>query len=147
VRGDAPGAELQLFDVCSGGGPVADACVVVQWLDELRMVLDPSAGLDPSVLRFEALVGHFSIYSVVAVATPVLLGDYNENGIVDAADYVVWRKNDGTQEGYDMWRANFGRTAGTGAAGSASAAVPEPATLLLLLVALCVMPFLRRQVV
>jgi hypothetical protein len=41
----------------------------------------------------------------------------------------VWRKNDGTQEGYDMWRANFGAT---GATGSASAAVPEPSTLLLL---------------
>ena len=29
VRGDAPGAELQLFDVCSGGGPAVDGCVVV----------------------------------------------------------------------------------------------------------------------
>ena len=67
VLGDAPGSELQLFDVCSGGGPVADACVVVEWLDENRMVLDPLSGIDPSILRLEGLVGHFSTYSFVAV--------------------------------------------------------------------------------
>ena len=40
VRGDAPGAELQLFDVCSGGGPAADA---------LRR--RPVAGRDPHAAR------------------------------------------------------------------------------------------------
>jgi hypothetical protein len=60
-----------------------------------------------------------------------LPGDYNLNRAVDAADYVVWRKSDGTQQGYDTWRANFGRTAGTGAGASANIAVPEPATLVL----------------
>ena len=53
-------------------------------------------------------------------------GDYNNNGIVDAADYVVWRKTlgqevlnagdgaDGDESGfidqgdYDFWRARFG---------------------------------------
>ena len=70
VRGDAPGAELQLFDVCAAGGPVADACVVVQWLDENRMLLDPQGGIDPAILRLEGLVGHFSTYSFVAV-TPI----------------------------------------------------------------------------
>ena len=105
------GRELQLFDVCAGGGPVADACIIVQWLDENRMLLDPLGGIDPSLLRFESLVGHFSTYSVVAVT---LAGDYNLDGIVDAADYILWRKTDGTQEGYDRWRANFGRSAGGG---------------------------------
>ena len=68
-------------------------------------------------------------------------GDYNNNGVVDAADYVLWRnggplQNDatpGVQPGdYDVWRAHFGQTAGSGAGGSANAAVPEPATVLLL---------------
>ncbi|MEX2169251.1 MAG: hypothetical protein WD851_08065 [Pirellulales bacterium] len=69
VLGDAPGSELQLFDVCaSGTGPVADACVVVEWLDENRLLLDPLGGTDPSILRLEGLVGHFSTYSFVAVA-------------------------------------------------------------------------------
>jgi hypothetical protein len=67
VLGDAQGAELQLFDVCASGDPVADSCVVVQWLDENRMLLDPMGGIDPSILRLEGLVGHFSTYSFVAV--------------------------------------------------------------------------------
>ena len=46
--------------------------------------------------------------SVVASAVP---GDYSGNGIVDAADYVVWRKGLGTtytQNDYNVWRAHFG---------------------------------------
>jgi hypothetical protein len=54
-------------------------------------------------------------------------GDFNLDRAVDAADYVVWRKTDGTPAGYNEWRANFGWMAGS-ASGSASAAVPEPAT-------------------
>ncbi|HEY3395165.1 MAG TPA: matrixin family metalloprotease [Lacipirellulaceae bacterium] len=53
-------------------------------------------------------------------------GDYNHDGAIDAADYVLWRKNDGTQDGYNTWRANIGRTAGGGAMSKATA--PEPAT-------------------
>jgi hypothetical protein len=60
-------------------------------------------------------------------------GDFNNDGSVDAADYVVWRKTDGTQEAYDTWRANFGQTAGSGS--FADAAVPEPISLVLLLFA------------
>ncbi len=40
-------------------------------------------------------------------------GDFNNNGIVDTADYVVWRNNDGTQAGYNLWRAHFGQTVGS----------------------------------
>jgi hypothetical protein len=56
-------------------------------------------------------------------------GDYNGDGAVNAADYVVWRKNNGSQEGYDTWRTNFGRTSGSGSGALADAAVPEPAAL------------------
>jgi hypothetical protein len=77
----------------------------------------------------------------------VVPGDFNLDGTVNAADYVVWRKNDGTQQGYDTWRANFGRTAALGAAsglsndGTAAAStkssigVPEPAAVLISLIA------------
>jgi hypothetical protein len=64
-----------------------------------------------------------------------LAGDYNQNGVVDAADYVVWRKNDGRPAGYDLWRANFGRTSGSGSGASANAAVPEPLTVTMILFA------------
>jgi hypothetical protein len=71
--------------------------------------------------------------------TAGLSGDFNNDGAVDAADYVVWRKNfDGDQAKYFAWRANFGASLGP-SSGSAlpsaeplSAAVPEPATLVLM---------------
>ena len=58
-------------------------------------------------------------------------GDYDRNGIVDAADYVMWRETDRSQTGYNTWRANFARTAN--AASLSDATVPEPANSLLLL--------------
>jgi len=64
-------------------------------------------------------------------------GDYNNDGKVDAADYVLWRSDPGSYGGaggYDTWRANFGATAGSGAGLGSSAAVPEPAAALLMLV-------------
>jgi hypothetical protein len=63
-----------------------------------------------------------------------LAGDYNHNGIVDAADYTVWRDGLGTtytQADCNIWKANFGAHAGSGS--GAAAAVPEPASLLLFL--------------
>ena len=68
-------------------------------------------------------------------------GDYNNNGVVDAADYVLWRnggplQNESdspgsvTQGDYTYWRSRFGAT--TGAAAGVAAAIPEPATSLLL---------------
>jgi hypothetical protein len=85
---------------------------------------------------------------VLAVAAASLTGDYNFNGTVDAADYVVWRKTlgqtgsglaaDGDGDGmidtgdYDLWRTNFDQAAGGAAA--TSAIVPEPKTLLCLFI-------------
>jgi T5SS/PEP-CTERM-associated repeat protein len=95
-------------------------------------------------------------WNVVYSATSVLLtvvsglpGDFNANGVVDAADYVAWRNNVGSTAAlpndsiggtigtpqYNEWRAHFGQTAGSGAGISANAAVPEPTTLILLMFA------------
>jgi len=75
-------------------------------------------------------------------------GDFNADGVVDAADYVAWRRDDGTQAGYDTWRANLGDTSssGFGSAGSGGQnAVPEPGTTWLLFtgIALWVAPVLE----
>lgn len=91
---------------------------------------------------------------------PVLYGDYNGNGEVDAADYVVWRDamaagvtwllNDDspgsvTDADFSYWRAHFGDTLGSGA--GAAAAVPEPnGALALLLGALLLAGAPRRRV-
>jgi hypothetical protein len=69
-------------------------------------------------------------------------GDYNNDGVVDAADYVVWRKNDiNGQQGYDDWRANFGSPDGLG---SSAAAVPEPASVAIALIAMIALGVSRR---
>lgn len=80
-----------------------------------------------------------------------LAGDFNNDGSVDAGDYVVWQHSlgetvataysgadgDGNltidNADFDVWRAHFGESApGSGASQSHSAAVPEPATAWLL---------------
>jgi hypothetical protein len=77
-------------------------------------------------------------------------GDYNGDGLVDAADYLVWRKTlgnsvepfagaDGDGDGvigpgdYAHWNAQYGGVIGSGAA--TGAAIPEPSTGLLTLIA------------
>ena len=77
-------------------------------------------------------------------------GDYNGNGTVDAADYVLWRKGVGTtytQNDYTIWRTHFGQTAGSGAAlptANPLSAVPEPAILTMVLTALLLSMMCRR---
>jgi hypothetical protein len=80
-----------------------------------------------------------------------LAGDYNSDGVVDAADYVVWRKGQGLTTGtYATWTANFGETSGSGAgafsAADTTAAVPEPATIMLFAVFLAALPLRRKPV-
>jgi hypothetical protein len=83
-----------------------------------------------------------SLAGLVTFSRP-LPGDFNGDGSVDAADYVVWRKGVGTtysQADYGVWRSHFGQSAGSGAAlvsdGVDLVSVPEPTSVgLLLLVA------------
>ena len=97
-----------------------------------------------------------SFVSFAAVSVP---GDYNHNGIVDAADYTVWRDTlgqsgaglaaDGNGDGmidsgdYDVWNANYGNHPGSGAAANSTA--PEPATRPMLLVGILTFCASRRQ--
>ena len=65
-------------------------------------------------------------------------GDYNGNHVVDAADYVLWRKGLGTtytQSDYYVWRSQYGQTVpGAGSGMDSHAAVPEPATATMLFI-------------
>jgi hypothetical protein len=71
-----------------------------------------------------------------------LAGDYNNDGFVNGADYVLWRNGGPLQNetasigfvsqlDYSTWRSNFGNTTGSGA--NYGAAVPEPSAALLLI--------------
>jgi hypothetical protein len=84
----------------------------------------------------------------IAAAESGLLGDFNGNGVVDAADYTVWRDNLGggpipndptpnsvDEDDFTYWREHFGQASpgsGAGSSLTASAAVPEPSSVLLL---------------
>lgn len=88
---------------------------------------------------------------VTLTALAAIPGDFNNNGAVDAADFIVWRKTDGTPAGYNAWRTHFGQSTANGSApgsaGGSSAVVPEPASLplfLLAVMALLTSPLRRR---
>jgi hypothetical protein len=69
---------------------------------------------------------------LTAVPPPFLDGDFNQDGTVDAADYVMWRKtNESDMDAYGDWVRNFGMSNG-GGGGVEAGGVPEPAALLLI---------------
>jgi hypothetical protein len=71
------------------------------------------------------------------IGSTALPGDFNHDGSVDAADYIVWGKTNGTTAGYNLWRANFGNMSGSGT--SSNSTVPEPASALVLLLGAALM--------
>jgi T5SS/PEP-CTERM-associated repeat protein len=136
----------------------------------------PAAGHSFDILDWTSLSGTFSTIQLPALGanlmwnasqlytsgtlTVTLAGDYNANGVVDAADYLIWRKSVGQtgiglaadgnanhqidQGDFDVWRAHFGQTAGSGNDLSSST-VAEPATFALLLPAIVLILPRRRQ--
>jgi hypothetical protein len=64
-----------------------------------------------------------------------LPGDFNHDGAVDGADFLVWQRGLGGSHSaatLAVWRAHFGETAGSGAEFNAAAPEPTSAWLLLL---------------
>jgi hypothetical protein len=133
----APGASFDLGDIFTG-------------LDE-----------DDQDLVFSFLLDDDSFSTIGVVVyedfATTILGDYNGNGIVDAADFTNWRDHLGQtftlagenpdamtpgvvdQEDYNYWKSRFGATTnpGSGSLASSSGAVPEPGTWLLALLGAC----------
>lgn len=97
-----------------------------------------------NTIRFESTGQDFGNVDEISVTIsndtmPILQGDYNQDGSVNAADYIVWRNNTGSnvpaysgadgngdghidQGDYDVWRSNYGMTAT-----QANAELPAPA--------------------
>lgn len=110
------------------------------------------------------LVWHLT-KAATSYSISIVAADYDHNGIVDTADYVLWRKTrntnvtpysgaDGNGDGivnnidYALWRNNIGNRRGTvGGTGSllTGEAVPEPTCLISVLAVAAVFVARRRQ--
>jgi hypothetical protein len=96
----------------------------------VALTADENIEAGPNHLNFRlaAEVGRIALVQ----SAPALAGDYNGDGAVNAADVVVWRKNQGqfvaagthgdgdengfiNQKDYDLWRANFGLSSSSAA--------------------------------
>jgi hypothetical protein len=105
--------------------------------------------IDPATAAVSDIGASLNSLDAIAIQPTIaaLVGDYNANEVVDAADYVVYRKNEGTTntlpndplggtigpDQYTQWRANFGKVPGSGLT---AGTVPEPTTLTLFVIAL-----------
>jgi hypothetical protein len=128
--------------------------------------LSLGAAINPALLDDETdLVLEFTVAGLGSIEGGVLFqsapsnvpGDYSGNGVVDAADYTIWRDRLGQpftllnvnpaavtpgmvdQEDYNFWKMRFGATSGSGTGGVsggplAAGAVPEPSAGLLAIV-------------
>ena len=83
-------------------------------------------------------------YTILPGGVP---GDYNGNGVVDMADYVLWRNGGPLQNevdspdtvnagDYTVWRSLFGTTASSGSLSGTSSSVPEPCSIALFCMAI-----------
>lgn len=129
-------------DITINGGPLADTAT--------RYDTDGDSPLWPTELTgvgnaFSTSIDGRSLQVFVIPALQVLAGDYNSDGLVDTADYTIWRDNlgaaglspfdpgDGNGDGlvnhedYVVWRENFGQSAAAG--NGAAALAPEPSAL------------------
>jgi autotransporter-associated beta strand protein len=116
----------------------------------LDTVLEPNGTYGSSQSNaVNKLDDYFTGTGILTVGPAILAGDYNNDGIVDARDYVVWRKNVGQpsqtlpndttgaiigQPQLNLWRANFGNTTAVPGGGSIvnGGAIPEPSSIGLL---------------
>jgi hypothetical protein len=122
----------------------------------LGQILQSGGDLD---LEFEFLLAGDS-ETTPGMVVYILSGDYNDDNVVDAADYTVWRDhlntdttlpNDltpgsVTQDDYDVWKGSFGAVVPGAGGVSGFANVPEPGTLILIgSVALCFLAARRER--
>ena len=120
------------LDFTAGSPDVIDSL----FIDNISQAIGTWGAMGSGAAHETSLITGMGMLLVSTVGS--IPGDYNMDGYVDSADYVIWRKDPvshgGTPGGYDTWRANFGTTPGAGAGSNigTGAAVPEPTAFALL---------------
>ncbi len=166
VAGDSPGEQWEMltannnriFEAFLFGNSAFDNSRVV----DLGIIFDPSTPLADRDVAFSytTATGDQIAGAVQYFAAPGVPGDYSGNGVVDAADYTLWRNhldqsvtlpNDTTPgtvtaADYDVWKSHFGQSVGAGGGAAAVASVPEPATVSLVVLAAAVLAMGSRKV-
>jgi hypothetical protein len=135
-----------------GGGHLNPLLQIIDDNGEFRGWVGVEASLY-SQQHGSAIVGIYDLNDFDDSEPGDLAGDYNDNGTVDAADYSVWRDNLGQSfeltnenpaaatpgvvdaEDYAFWKSHFGETTDNDSGTGATATVPEPTTLVLLMLA------------
>ena len=139
-------AEMETrFSVLVDPDGLIDArALIINGFTGLSYLDDPSAFI--AVVGGEEVVWDGeAVLESLSLAPEGLAGDYNEDGMVDLADYVVWRNNLGAVAGtlpndvdggvigsaqYLTWKSNFGASSSSSSVGASH--VPEPGSLVLL---------------
>jgi hypothetical protein len=133
--------------------PISD---VGPYTMDLEIGASATPGTYPITVRFagDGPYGSNTSFNLKISAAGVP-GDYNGNGIVDAADYVLWRKGGPLQNevdspgivnvaDYSAWRARFGSTSGSGSTFEITS-IPEAATVTLLIFGLLTIPLCHKR--
>ncbi len=166
IFGPTPGSEYDrirnINDVAIEGvlrlifdGYTPTAGMTFDFLDFVNFVSDFNEATQLEVIGFDAAMLDFSNFTTtgeVQVVVPVLRGDFNGDGVVNLADYTVWRDSrgasgiglaaDGDRSGvidandYTIWKSNFGNAVSALLETTTDAAVPEPNARLPILIAL-----------
>jgi len=116
------------LNLLNAGGMGIGAYTLVNYGTLAGSVMNLGTPVGPSGFQYSLSDTGSSI--VLSIASAGLPGDFNSDGVVNTADYTLWRNGLGTtytQNDYDTWRAHYGDVAGSGANG----AVPEPSILML----------------
>jgi glucose/arabinose dehydrogenase len=165
-------AHLRLVNLGNGEFEVFSSSDGVDWVSRTTVTNDALAS---GLLEVGVWAGCYADGSMACsngtarfdwaeITLGVPAGDFNEDGTIDAADYVVWRDSVGqsvtawdgadgngdamvTAADYDVWRTNFGRTIPNLAGGVGSlSSVPEPYGVGILFAALIVFRLRTREV-